>query len=92
MIQIELRLFGVYRKYVKNSNILQFELDENHSAITPQAVKAWLAAYLSDFPASRSDIELIADSAIANERKILTPEEPILNSCSLAILPPVCGG
>ena len=92
MIQIELRLFGVYRKYVKNSNVLQFEMDEKKSTITPQTIKARLAAYLSDFPSSHSDINLIADSAIANESKILNPEESILNSCSLAILPPVCGG
>ena len=92
MIQIELRLFGVYRKYVKNSNSVHFELDDSIAVITAHEIKKKLAIYLSQFPASHSDIELIADSAIANEKKILFPEEQILNSCSLAILPPVCGG
>lgn len=92
MIQIELRLFGVFKKYAKSGNTVSFDVNQSDTILTSQEIKSRLASYLSGFPASHLDIRLIADSAIANEKRILSSEEQIHNSCSLAILPPVCGG
>lgn len=89
MIEIELRLFGALRRWETRGEKLMIQLSEP----TPvHGVKQALAAKLANFPGGAIDAALIADSAVADDTRILGPDEFVERKCVLSILPPVCGG
>jgi molybdopterin converting factor small subunit len=81
MIQIEIKFFGAFRKYEKGRVPLFVNLQE---PITVEEVKLALKEQLGD--------PLIDDSALANETRVLSAKAVLTSSCSLSLLPPVCGG
>lgn len=80
-INITMRLFGAFRKYGES---LTFAVPKG---ATPETVKERLTEKLGNGAA-----QLVRDSAIANEDEIMSDDAVLNGSCSLAILPPVCGG
>lgn len=89
MIDIEVRLFGAFRRYEKDGPRIQLSVPVG---TTVEQVKEQLALELrARFPAF-SDDTLIRVSAIADDRSVLDSKSTLSKSCSLAILPPVCGG
>lgn len=89
MIEIKVRLFGAFRKYEKDQSLISLEIPGDSSI---EMVKDSIASYFSERFKDFSDDQLIKDSVIADERRILEPTETINHACTLAILPPVCGG
>ncbi len=89
MIQVEVRLFGKFKKYETGQPRVLIQLQESS---TVENVKTALSTYFLEKNSSFSDQQLIEDSAIANEKNILSSGDRILQPCTLAILPPVCGG
>ncbi len=89
MIEIELRLFGAFRNYGSDTAELRFSIPEKSSV---SALKKVFAEELRGRVPHFSDEQLIEDSAIADERRILATDYVLERSCRLAILPPVCGG
>ncbi len=89
MIEIEMRLFGAFRKYQQKSVFLKLE-----APASVDQVKIALAKRLAEVsPAfGKNEEKLIQDSAIANDQEILLPHLMLHQSCCLSILPPVCGG
>ncbi len=91
MIKIELKMFGTFRKYENNQMISQVH---SLNAISIQEIKKQISLKLESI--QKNDSILVFDSAFANAHShkpiILTDETIISESCSLAILPPVCGG
>ena len=81
MININMRLFGAFRKFGES---VTFSLP---SGATVHQLKETLAAALNN-----ADPLLIADSAIANDHEIIGADHIFTQDCRLAILPPVCGG
>ncbi len=87
LIEIEVKMFGAFRKY-ENSSI-KFPMESDSSV---EEVKHQLQNILTQNHPGFSETQLIADSAIANEYKVLANSDRIQAPCKLAILPPVCGG
>ncbi len=83
MTEITVQLFGAFRDLSEKPE-LNLELP---SGSRVSDVRAALAEKLG--PAAAS---LLASSALADERSILRPEEPVAPRARLAVLPPVCGG
>jgi molybdopterin converting factor small subunit len=85
-IKVEISLFGAFRKY--NSGVVQFEFNEGK---TCEQVKWALGDYLqSRYP--DFDKELVQTSVLADDKSVLASSTLIERNCSLAVLPPVCGG
>ena len=89
MIQIKVRLFGAFRRYETNQVFVAIEVPESSSV---EVVKNSIASYFRAKFENFSDGQLIEDSVIADESHVLGANEIIEQSCTLAILPPVCGG
>lgn len=79
MKSIQVRLFGAFRNYQQELNL---EID---SGATVQDLKEILFSHFDDK-------KLVQESAIADEKQILLPDELIGLRTWLAVLPPVCGG
>ena len=79
MIEIEMKMFGAFRKYQNQQIRLSFE-----SPVSVDQIKLTLFKQLAE--------KLIFDSALANEIEVLPPDAILSQSCTLSILPPVCGG
>ena len=89
MIEIKVRLFGTFRKYkVEGESILL----NSKEPITVSGLKKLLEARFKEVIPNFSDSQLIEDSAIADESQVLSLHHVIQSSCTLLILPPVCGG
>lgn len=88
MIHIELRLFGAFRKYSESASIA-IEIPNKCSV---SSLKESIAMELMRRRPDLDESRLVFESALANEKEILRDHEDIQSSCSLAILPPVCGG
>lgn len=89
MIEIEVRLFGSFRKYEKQGTPIMIN---SRDPIAISSLKEKLDSCFKELFPHFSDSELIKDSAIANNSQILDLNHMIERSCSLFILPPVCGG
>ena len=89
MIEVELRLFGAFRNY--GSETAEFRLSVPEKTSVASLKKAFAAELRGRVP-HFSDEQLVEDSAIADERRILSSGDILERSCRLAILPPVCGG
>ena len=89
MIEIKVRLFGAFRKYETDQAFIFLEVPEASSV---ERVKTIIASHLSKRFMDFSDDQLIRDSVIADEKRVLEAGDIVNDSCTLAILPPVCGG
>ena len=89
MIAVEIRLFGAFRKY--ESQCMPLRISINKPATIAKIKKA-LAEKFHEMVLNFSDAQLITDSAMADDYRILPLEEIVDRSCVLSILPPVCGG
>lgn len=88
MIEVRVKLFGAFRKYGDGREIV-VELRERSGL---GELKSALAEKLRVRHAGFSDGGLLASSAFAGESAILSSEVKFERSCSVAVLPPVCGG
>lgn len=88
MKQVEVRLFGAFRKYVPEGRI-QIMLDEPCSI---PVFKTALFSQLQKLSPEFSDLNLVLESALADENIILAESSVIDEARPLALLPPVCGG
>ncbi len=88
MIEVRVRLFGAFRKYGDGREIA-VELPERSGL---GELKSALAVKLRARHAGFRDDGLLASSAFAGETAIFPPDVKFERSCSVAVLPPVCGG
>lgn len=79
MINVKLRCFGAIRKYEP----IGFH---SETPLTLRQVKERVSMLIPD------EAELIADCALADESRVLAPDHVVNSSCTLLLLPPVCGG
>lgn len=88
MIEVKVRLFGAFRKYGDGREIA-VGLPERSGL---NELKSALAGKLRAEHAGFSGEGLLASSAFADESVLLPPDMKFERSCSVAVLPPVCGG
>lgn len=86
-IRLSIKMYGAFRKY--HPDILLLDLPVGG---TSADVKSAISGALRSQNPQFNDDELINKSAIANNHRVFKEEDRIIESCSLAILPPVCGG
>lgn len=89
MIELEIRLFGAFRRYEIRDVPLRVSVDK---PATVEKIKWALAEKLRLHSAGFSDSQLVEDSALATDLRVLSPGERVNSSCVLSVLPPVCGG
>ena len=89
MIKLEVRLFGALRKYEAQFAPVHVHIEES---ATVAAIKDALIEKLRSQAPGFSDSQLIEDSVLATERRVLASGEMVGTACVLSILPPVCGG
>lgn len=91
MIKVEIKMFGAFRKYENNKEITYFE---STTPIKVEDLKNILSSKLAVL--NKNDSILIHDSALAHATvhnpSIIHKNTMIHESCTLVILPPVCGG
>lgn len=80
MIELKVRLFGAMRRYGTEAKI------EVSEPVSPLVLRKKLGEKFG------WDQTLLSESAIANESAILAETALIDRSCTVAVLPPVCGG
>jgi molybdopterin converting factor small subunit len=95
-MNLKVRLFGAFRNYADTPEVecalpshatqatLKMELERllsatHHSHAGPDEQRSRLS-------------RLLAESALADEEKVLSETDPLRDGMRLAILPPVCGG
>jgi len=88
MIEVELRLFGSFRRYSDTPSVI-IRLPEK---CTVHACKEIIAQELRRLRPEFGAGDLVFASALADDKAILQDRDEIQSSCTLAILPPVCGG
>lgn len=89
MIELEFQLFGAFRKYDVQDSPLRLCLE---GPATVEEIKSILVETLQSRRSNFTDSQLVIDSALANDRRVLSSHERVVASCVLSILPPVCGG
>lgn len=89
MIKINIKLFGVFKKYEDPNFPMALEIQQ---PVTVSDLRKILEMQFKKMFSSFNDTELVYDSAIANDTRILGLNELVQDSCTLLILPPVCGG
>ena len=90
MEKFSVRLFGIFRTLNTSSEII-FEAPV---PIQVGVLKELLSQEirLRGGGMSRDWSTLVSDSALATEQCVLSSKDNIERGCSLALLPPVCGG
>ena len=88
MIQVKIRLFGKFRNY-GNGESIELEVMKYSNV---DEVKNIFTKKLQSLHPEFKNLELILDSVLASEDEVLDSSSKLTSSCSLAILPPVCGG
>jgi len=90
--QVRVRFFGAFRKYFEGKAELDLALPAGLTAGAARSqIGALLSVHNSAFPLP-SDRELLAQSALADESRILSDSDTLDRVQELSILPPVCGG
>ena len=91
MIELKFRMFGAFRKYERD--LVPFVL-RAEEPLTVAVAKDRLARRLGEIDEAfgAAGDQLVKDSAIANETRVLSPDTVLTGSCTLSLLPPVCGG
>ena len=87
--EIEMRLFGAFRKYEVNGPFIRLKLKNGATTVE---IKEKIKSELKKQHPQFNEGSLVDDSAIANDEGIMGANDQVLKSCTLAILPPVCGG
>ena len=88
MIDIEISLFGAFRQFDNGTPIvLQLPLGANLQAVK-QSLQSELTSRFPNF----SQIKLLEQSPLANEKEILHADYVCTKNENLVILPPVSGG
>ena len=88
MIQIQIKLFGGFRKYENGNDLFLLLKEESSIAEIREVFIERMKIENSNF----NETALVFDSVFANEENILMDTDKISQSTILAILPPVCGG
>jgi hypothetical protein len=88
MKEIEIRLFGAFRRYVPAGKI-SLRID---CPLTARQLKEKIQEALQSQVPGFSESSLIAESALATETAVLGEEDVVTDLHGLALLPPVCGG
>lgn len=88
MNEVEIRLFGAFRKFVSSGSIKVQVPSQFTVAQLKEIVKCSLQSHYPDF----TDSNLVYESALATESEVLVEDEIIKDLHHLALLPPVCGG
>lgn len=91
MIEIEMSLFGAFRKFWKEQSPLLLRVNAPASVDQIKLALSNKLAELSNEFGKNSE-QLIKDSAIASDTEVLLSTAVLNESCRLSILPPVCGG
>jgi molybdopterin converting factor small subunit len=84
MIRVAVKLFGAFRKYGDGREVT-LDLEG------PMAVREVKQALARKLDAAGVE-QLLAESVLATGETILSDDQVIGTECSLAVLPPVCGG
>ncbi len=84
MSEVEVRLFGAFRSFMRDASVVRLSVD---GISTVAELKGALADRLGPELGP-----LVADSALADEDRLLSDDEAVVSGARLAILPPVCGG
>ncbi|OFZ21253.1 MAG: hypothetical protein A2X94_07285 [Bdellovibrionales bacterium GWB1_55_8] len=84
----EFRLFGALREYGSPDSMISIEIP---AAISIAELRTHLASVIG---AQKGDHarSLVLDSAIADERRLLTDQDTLPETGTFSLLPPVCGG
>lgn len=88
MSEIEIRLFGAFRKFVSSGSMKVQVPSHLTVAQLKEIVKCEIQSLSSDF----KDSNLVYESALATESEVLAEDDIIKDLNHLALLPPVCGG
>lgn len=88
MIRVKVRLFGSFRRFANGSDV-SLELA---GPLKINELRRELAAKLKAIDAGFHEEALLDASAFANETTVLTNDAEVTADCTIAILPPVCGG
>ncbi|NUN05592.1 MAG: hypothetical protein HUU57_07510 [Bdellovibrio sp.] len=88
MNEIEIRLFGAFRKFVSSGSIKVHIPSQFTVAQLKEIVKCELQRQSSEF----TDSNLVYESAVATESEVLAEDDMVKDLRHLALLPPVCGG
>lgn len=86
-IKLNIQLFGAFRKF--HDKPISLTIRTNATA---SEAKRALGQELQNLNPAFTDFDLLEKSALADERRVLSPEDMLNTSANLAILPPVCGG
>lgn len=89
MIEIRFRYFGAFRNFLEKVQIPQLEFAH---PVDISELKARLAVEFRKQLGNGTADTLIDDSAVATEEDILPLSYRVESSCTLMLLPPVCGG
>jgi molybdopterin converting factor small subunit len=79
--EVQVRLFGSFRNFGDGQSLV-VTVPDNATVVD---LKNVLAGILKAN-------DLVAQSAVADETKVLSDHEPLRGRTKFAILPPVCGG
>lgn len=88
MNEIEIKLFGAFRKYVPSGRIKIQVLNQ----FTVLQLKEKINSVLQEQVPGFNEPSLVYESALATETEVLNEDALISNQRNLALLPPVCGG
>ena len=86
-LNISVQLFGAFRRV--HAHPVELTIDQ-HTKI--KEVKSALESALRELNPAFNDMELLNKSVFANNQKIYQDDDVIVESATIAILPPVCGG
>jgi molybdopterin converting factor small subunit len=88
MNEIEIRLFGSFRKFISSGSIKVRIPSQITVAQLKEIVNCELQRQSSEF----TDSNLVYESAVATESEVLAEDDMVKDLHRLALLPPVCGG
>lgn len=88
MKEIEIKLFGAFRKYVPTGKI-KLPIDRPYTALQ---LKNKIHKALQEQIPNYAEPNLVFESALATEVEVLSEETVVSEMSHLALLPPVCGG
>jgi len=85
---LQIQLFGGFRQF-ENQGKIQIEVSPG---ITAKEIKEIIFQGFAQHPQVASLRGLLDSSVLATEDTILDPNDKVLETSPLALLPPVCGG
>ncbi|MEN9902350.1 MAG: hypothetical protein RL651_1014 [Pseudomonadota bacterium] len=86
-LNISVQLFGAFRRF--HPQPVELSIEKNAKI---KEVKSALEDALRKLNPEFNDEELLSKSVLANNQKIYQDDDVIVESVTIAILPPVCGG